>query len=421
MEIQPPSSVAEATANYTGWTNEQVDNAIRRIWPYRAINTLKNSLDTQAAVSSTGLSTEYREAERIEGYRMLHGIVENPWSSIHEVEIGKMDPYYMSLPSQNLTDLYQNTIGKPTGVPEVGDPRLIFTENLLKLKEFQRGMDNEFSHSYLQNLFSTQLDNGRTYYQNQAKKQQQAFSDHMMKKLSQVTAPDDHEHRKQTQITQGIVKAYPDKRRNFDVHTHGIYQHNPKRAKLDQLHKRFTQKLPKSEEVSFTHHPHPHPIEHTPFSESTGPPGPYVETSTISHTPSTELSLVPSKSRHNPQSRIPSSDMQPRFVPLIEDEKFAPIDYVVSTQESTNEEKYAAFIENFLQSRNIDSIGELRGNRYKYFTTKAENMKNKLKLTNKQDADIWNKYVKRPGSMETPNTITASDSFQLGNQSRYVK
>lgn len=432
MEIQPPSSVAEATANYTGWTQDQVDNAIRRIWPFRAINTLKHSSDTLAAVSSTGLATEFRDAERAEGYRMLHGIVQNPWSSIHEVEIGKMDPYYMSLPSQDLTDLYQKTIGKPTGVSEVADPRLTFVENLLKLKEFQRGMDNEHSYAYLQNLFMTQLENGKSYYQKQAQKQQQAFSDHMMKKLANTAAVDDHEHRKQTQITQGVVKAYPNQgKRNIKMHTHGIYQHHPKRAKLDALHDRFA---PKSNDEFVEHVHQSSNIDRrgVPFHEARNrlaqklpPRGPYVEANTIPHKSSTPLSLEPPTPRHDPQERVPTHDMGASFVPLSDEHEYKVEE--VEDEEQHPEAQYAQFIEEYLDDLEVDSLNSILKKypksglaKINRFTRRAKIEQKRLGLPNSKEIHIWNRFAK-PGGMVTPNTVTAADSFQLGNQSRYVK
>lgn len=432
MEIQPPSSIAEATANYTGWTQDQVDNAIRRIWPFRAINTLKHSSDTLAAVSSTGLATEFRDAERAEGYRMLQGIVQNPWSSIHDVEIGKMDPYYMSLPSQDLTDLYQKTIGKPTGVSEVADPRLTFVENLLKLKEFQRGMDNEHSYAYLQNLFMTQVDNGKSYYQKQAQKQQQSFSDHMIKKLANTTTVDDHEHRKQTHITRGIVKAYPNQgKRNIRMHTHGIYQHNPKRAKLDALHDRFA---PKSNDELVEHVHQSSNIDRSsvPYNEARNrlmqklpPRGPYVETNTIPHESSTPLSLEPPTPLHNPQERVPTHDMEASFVPLSEEHEYKVEE--VDDEEQNAEAQYAQYIEDYLDILEVDSIHSILRKYPKAGVGKTNNMSRKAKkeqlklgLSNAKAAEIWNRYA-QPGGMATPNTVVVSDDFQLGNQSRYVK
>jgi hypothetical protein len=268
MEIQPPSSVAEATVKYSGWTREQVDNAIQRIWPYRSINTLKHSSDTVAALSSTGSSTDFREEERIEGHRLLQGFIENPWTSIHDVEIGKMDPFYLSVPHEDMADLYQHTIGKPTGVSDAKDPRLSFTENLLKLKEFQRGMDNEHSYQYLQHLFTTQISNGKTYYQHQAEKQNQDHADAIFRKMQNLPGMDASEHYRQTAITQGIVKAYPtEKKRQFTIHNHPIYQFNKKRAKLDQLQERFGKYLP-SREVPVTDHHHHYPRERVSFQSA---------------------------------------------------------------------------------------------------------------------------------------------------------
>lgn len=256
MEIQPPSSVAQATAPFTGLSRKQVEDTIRRIYPYRTLDTNLHSLNTREAISSSGLPTDFREREFIEGHRMLQGIVTNPWTSIHDIQQGKADPFYFDSGASDMEDILQKTIGKPTGAPDVNDPRLSFVENLMKLKQFNKGIDNERGYDYMKNLFLSQVEKGSTYYQTQAMRQNEGFTKHMMNKLQSRPPLDKHEILKNTHINKGMVRPHKHRYREVVINPTPGHQNNHKRAKLDDLHERFTSHIargpPPSDGLSIT-------------------------------------------------------------------------------------------------------------------------------------------------------------------------
>lgn len=260
MEIQPPSSVAEATARFTGWTQAQIQNAIQRIAPNPGPNTLKHSTDTVMAISASGGYAEHLEAERIEGHRILQPVLTNPWTSIHDIEQGKMDTFYLASTQPEMEDLLSFTIGKVTGAPDAQDPRLSFVQNLLKLKQHQRGMDNEHSLHYMQHLFTTQIQNGKSYYQVQAERQNQEHADHVFQKLASTVPVHQYQIQKHSSaITPGVAKVMePGKKRSFSVHNHGPFQYHEKKAKLDRLQAKHSQGLPHTG-LDITEHHHPLP------------------------------------------------------------------------------------------------------------------------------------------------------------------
>lgn len=245
MEIQQPSDVGQATARFTGLTRQQVEDTIRRIYPYRSINANLRSKDGAEALSVSGEYTDFNERNHIEGNRILQGIITNPWSSIHDVQQGKADPFYFDTGYSDVADLIQDSIGHITGEPQNNDPRLTFTENLLKLKMFRGRLDSDLSYNYMTNLFLTQVENGSTYYQTQARRQNEALTEHatnvamsrplinqnvMLKSVNMGNMKPPHEFRKR----QIVIRGTP------------IFEHHAKRARLDHHHEKATRHMPES-------------------------------------------------------------------------------------------------------------------------------------------------------------------------------
>jgi hypothetical protein len=243
MEIQQPSSVGQATALFTGLTRKQVEDTIKRIFPYRAFDTNLHSKNTAAAISSTGSFTDFREKEHIEAHRLLQGVITNPWNSIHDIDQGKADPFYYDSGVSDIEDIIQRTIGHPTGSPDAHDPRYTFIENLLKMKMYQKGVDNEHSYDYMTNLFLSQVDKGATYYQTQAMRQNEEMAKQTMGKLQNTPILNHHTILKTTNLTQGMNPPHKHRRREITINPTPTHQNNPQRARLDDLHHRFTQHL----------------------------------------------------------------------------------------------------------------------------------------------------------------------------------
>lgn len=243
MEIQQPSSVGQATALFTGLTRKQVEDTIKRIFPYRAFDTNLHSKNTLAAISATGSLTDYREKEYIEAHRLLQGIITNPWNSIHDIDAGKADPFYYDSGISDIEDIIQRTIGHPTGSPDTHDPRYTFIENLMKMKMYQKGVDNEYSYDYMTNLFLSQVEKGSTYYQTQAMRQNEEMAQNTMNQLQSRPVLDHHTILKNTHINQGMIAPHKHRRREITINPTPTEQTNVRRAKLDDLHHRFTKHL----------------------------------------------------------------------------------------------------------------------------------------------------------------------------------
>lgn len=244
MEIQPASSVSQATALFTGLTAQQVKDSIRRIYPYPAINTNLHSKHALEAISSTGSFKDYREKDYIEAHRLLQGIITNPWRDIHDIEIGKTDPFHIDSGISEIGDIQQKTMGTVTGAPFLNDPREHFAENILKLKTFQREVDNNLSYNYMKDLFLTQLDNGSTYYQKQAIQQNEALAKEHLDKQNKVKPLDHHVMIKSTNYG-NMTAPHPKRPRQIMINSTPYFSHNVKRAKLDDLHDRFSAPIKK--------------------------------------------------------------------------------------------------------------------------------------------------------------------------------
>jgi hypothetical protein len=263
MEIQQPSSVGQATAPYTGLTQRQVQDTIKRIYPYRALNTLLHSKNAQEAISSTGSYTDFKERDYIEAHRLLQGVITNPWQSIHDIEAGKADPFYYDSGVSDIQDIQQKTMGTVTGASDARDPRAGFVDNLMKMKMFQKKVDNDHSYNYLTNLFLTQVENGSTYYQTQALRQNAELGQRTSRQLTSRPAIDHHIIIKNTNM--GSMSApHSQRKRNVVYNPTPHFTHNVKRAKLDDLHHRFTKHIDEGG------HKHPHTTTSTPIEPPLG-------------------------------------------------------------------------------------------------------------------------------------------------------
>lgn len=262
MEIQQPSSVGQATALFTGLTQAQVQDTIRRIYPYRALNTNLHSKNGQEAISSTGSYTDFKEKDFIEAHRLLQGIITQPWQSIHDIESGKADPFYYDSGVSDIKDIQQQTIGRVTGASEARDPRTGFVDNLLKLKVFQKQMDNDYSYGYLTNLFQTQLENGSTYYQTQAMRQNAEHAVHTNNQIMQRPPIDHHVFLKG--LPMGHLEApHNQRKRKLVYNPQPLFTSNTRRTKLDNLHHRFTKHIDEGD------HRHAYSTSTTPMDPST--------------------------------------------------------------------------------------------------------------------------------------------------------
>lgn len=167
MEIPPSSSIAQATAYFTGYSEEEQKRQILSLFPHSGPNVLLESTDREQAISFTGEATDFLMADRIEGHRILQGHLMYPFHEQAEIFNHKFDPLYFdgSEDYQNF-NVQENLIGRPLGANVLQDHRLAFVDNLLKLKEYQSA-NSALDDDYLKQLYLTNTEKGAQYYFNQ--------------------------------------------------------------------------------------------------------------------------------------------------------------------------------------------------------------------------------------------------------------
>lgn len=246
MEIPEPTSISQANARFSGLTNSQIQDCIARIYPFPQNEKIHSAKYVSQAISSTGAHKDFREKDYVEAHRMLQGVLTNPWISVADINHpDRTDISYMDSGYSDVSDLQTQMIGQLAGAPQLNDPRHVFVENLLKMKIHQKNPENN-SYDYMKDLFLTQIDHGMTYYQNQAMAQKHKHDMDTSVRLQRVD-PFDHSLTIRN-ATMGTMEVSHAKRpRDMVVRTTGVFAHNTKRAKLDELHARFASQIPASE------------------------------------------------------------------------------------------------------------------------------------------------------------------------------
>jgi hypothetical protein len=167
MEIPPPSSFAQSSAYFTGFSEVEQRGAVLGIQPEPFPNKFTESLDITQAASVTSIEREFKNEEYSEAYRLLNGQLMYPYQSIAEITNHKFDPSYFdgSEEYENF-NVQENLIGTPLGATELTDPRVSYIDALLKLKE--NGAVNDPMHdSYIKYLYLNSTEKGVNYYFNQ--------------------------------------------------------------------------------------------------------------------------------------------------------------------------------------------------------------------------------------------------------------
>lgn len=246
MEIPEPSSISQANARFSGLTNSQIQDCIARIYPFPQNEKIHSAKYVSQAISSTGAHKDFREKDYVEGHRMLQGVLTNPWISVADISHpDRTDISYMDSGYSDVKDLQTQMIGQLAGAPQLNDPRHVFVENLLKMKIHQKNPDNN-SYDYMKDLFLTQIDHGMSYYQNQAMAQKLHHDTHTSEKLQNIK-PFDHSQTIRSATVGTMEVSHAKRPRDMVVRTSGVFSHNTKRAKLDELHARFSSQIPTGE------------------------------------------------------------------------------------------------------------------------------------------------------------------------------
>lgn len=168
MEIPPPSTFAETTAYFTGFTEDEQKAMILSFYPEPFPNKHLDSLDRSQAITKTSEEESFKTEDYVEAYKMISGQLQYPFQSVAEVMNHQYDPSYFD-GSEGVVNfnVQENLIGLPMGsVNELLDPRVSYIDNLLKAKEYQ-GQNDPLDDSYIKSLFMTATEKGQNYYYNQ--------------------------------------------------------------------------------------------------------------------------------------------------------------------------------------------------------------------------------------------------------------
>lgn len=168
MEIPPTSSIAQASAYFTGFSEDEQRRRVLEIVPEPFANRHLESLNIEAAASSSSLETEFRQKEFIEAYRLYNGSLLYPFQSVADIFNHKFDPSYFdgSEGTDGNFNVQENLIGTPLGASELIDPRVAYLDSLMKIKEYTAG-NMPLDDKYIKNLYMLTTEKGANYYMNQ--------------------------------------------------------------------------------------------------------------------------------------------------------------------------------------------------------------------------------------------------------------
>ena len=135
MELPPTSTFGQATAYFTGFSEDEQKQQILDLQPVSFPNKFIESLDITQGISVSSLENEFREADFSEAYRLYNGALQYPFQSIADITNHQFDPSYFD-GSEGVTsnfNVQENLIGTPLGVNELVDPRVTYIDSLMKL------------------------------------------------------------------------------------------------------------------------------------------------------------------------------------------------------------------------------------------------------------------------------------------------
>lgn len=170
MEIPPSSSVAQISAYFTGFSEEEKQKQFLDIHPFTAPFKPTNSLDIIPAASSSGLPTEFKTEDFKYAWQMYLGQLMYPFDNIAQVTHHQFDPLYFDGSEERAAafNVQENLISLPLDSPQLVDPRVSYIDSLMKMREYTAG-NIPLDSSYLNTLFMSTTEKGANYYLNQLK------------------------------------------------------------------------------------------------------------------------------------------------------------------------------------------------------------------------------------------------------------
>jgi|LakMenE01Jun11ns_1017448.scaffolds.fasta_scaffold9924960_3 hypothetical protein len=168
MEIPPSSSVAQISAYFTGYSNDEKIQQFLDLQPGTTPFKPTNSLDRIVAGSGSGNEADFKMSDFSYAWQMFNGQLMYPFSNIAQLEHHQFDPLYFdgSEERQTAFNVQENLIGMPLDSPQLVDPRVTYIDSLMKLREYHAG-NLPLDASYLNTLFMTNTEKGANYYANQ--------------------------------------------------------------------------------------------------------------------------------------------------------------------------------------------------------------------------------------------------------------
>lgn len=170
MEIPPSSSVAQISAYFTGFSEDEKQKQFLDIHPFTVPFKPTNSLDIIPAASSSGLPSEYKTEDFKYAWQMYLGQLMYPFDNVAQVTHHQFDPLYFDGSEERAAafNVQENLISLPLDSPQLVDPRVSYIDSLMKMREYTAG-NIPLDSSYLNTLFMSTTEKGANYYLNQLK------------------------------------------------------------------------------------------------------------------------------------------------------------------------------------------------------------------------------------------------------------
>lgn len=237
MEIHPSSSISQAGALFTDFSEEKKKKEAFNIFPYAGPNILLESTNRDVATSFTSDESGLFLSEKLEGEKMIQGQLMYPFPTNPILEHNYYDPSYFdgSIIDENF-NVQENLIGTPLGVSHLHDPRLSYVENMLKLKEHHSN-NSGLDDAYLKELFMTNIHRGTDYYLNQLRDLKPSLDDYSRVGRESKNRPLDpvvfDRHLNRGVTTHNSIR---EKTKLFQSSSAGNIQYNYRRERMNRRH-----------------------------------------------------------------------------------------------------------------------------------------------------------------------------------------
>lgn len=205
MEIPPSSSIAQISAYFTGYTDDEKLQQFLDLQPGTTPFKPTNSLDRLVATTNSGNEADFKMSDFSYAWQMYNGQLMYPFSDVAQIEHHQFDPSYFDGSEERQTsfNVQENLIGIPLDSPQLVDPRVSYIDSLMKLREYHAG-NLPLDSSYLNTLFMTNTEKGANYYANQMNDLNEAMGLHTRTGFAMKNAIDIPESHYTSKLGQGV-------------------------------------------------------------------------------------------------------------------------------------------------------------------------------------------------------------------------